>query len=159
LSDFWPHGKVARRYGVLRDDGKSERAIFIIDGEGIIRYIDIHDIDQQPSNEVLFEELRKITPGAAAKQQIIADEEGEILPEGDIIMYCNTWCPDCRKARSWFAEQEIGYQEINVARSRKGADQVREWANGNLVTPTINIRGTVVVGWDVKHMEELLLDV
>jgi len=38
LSDFWPHGAVSTAYGVLRPDGFTERAIFIIDGEGIIRY-------------------------------------------------------------------------------------------------------------------------
>jgi len=45
LSDFWPHGAVAKKYGVLRVEGYAERAIFIIDKIGIIRYIDIHDID------------------------------------------------------------------------------------------------------------------
>ena len=63
LSDFWPHGEVARRYGVLRQEGYSERAIFIIDAEGIIRYIDIHDIDDQPDNNVLFSEVAKGAAG------------------------------------------------------------------------------------------------
>ena len=31
LSDFWPHGEVARKYGVLRSNGVSERALFVID--------------------------------------------------------------------------------------------------------------------------------
>ena len=64
LSDFWPHGAVAEKYGVLiREAGKSERAIFIMDKGGIIRYIDIHDIDEQPDNEVLLGELKKDHPG------------------------------------------------------------------------------------------------
>lgn len=60
LSDFWPHGKVASQYGVLRSDGTSERAIFIIDKEGIIRYIDVHDINERPNLEVLMNELTKL---------------------------------------------------------------------------------------------------
>ena len=60
LSDFWPHGAVARRYGVLRSDGVSERALFIIDKEGIIRYIDVHDINRRPALEDLFRELEKL---------------------------------------------------------------------------------------------------
>ena len=60
LSDFWPHGAVARRYGVLRSDGVSERALFIIDKEGIIRYIDVHDINRRPPLEDLFRELEKL---------------------------------------------------------------------------------------------------
>jgi len=47
---------------VLREEGKSERAIFIIDKEGIVQYVDIHDIDEQPENEVLFQEIRRIQP-------------------------------------------------------------------------------------------------
>ena len=34
LSDFYPHGQVAERYGVLRGVGSSERAIFVIDKSG-----------------------------------------------------------------------------------------------------------------------------
>lgn|SRR5690606_8462809 len=60
LSDFWPHGHVSKLYGVLRDEGMSERALFVIDKEGIIRYIDVHPIDRQPDNEVIFEVLRKL---------------------------------------------------------------------------------------------------
>ncbi len=60
LSDFWPHGKVAQKYGVLRSNGVSERALFVIDKKGIIRYIDIHDINQRPHLEDLVNELEKL---------------------------------------------------------------------------------------------------
>lgn len=60
LSDFWPHGAVAARYGVLRSDGTSERAIFVIDKEGVIRYIDVHDINQRPPLEGILKELEKL---------------------------------------------------------------------------------------------------
>ena len=48
LSDFWPHGQVADRYGVLRSDGVSERALFYIDRKGIIRDIQVNDINKRP---------------------------------------------------------------------------------------------------------------
>ncbi len=60
LSDFWPHGAVAEKYGVLRSNGVSERALFIIDKKGIIRYIDIHNINTRPKLEVLVKELEKL---------------------------------------------------------------------------------------------------
>jgi peroxiredoxin (alkyl hydroperoxide reductase subunit C) len=60
LSDFWPHGAVAKKYGVLRSDGTSERALFIIDKKGIIRYIDVHDINKRPQLEDLIKELEKL---------------------------------------------------------------------------------------------------
>lgn len=60
LSDFWPHGKTAEKYGVLRSDGVSERALFVMDKQGIIRYIDVHDINERPKLEVLISELQKL---------------------------------------------------------------------------------------------------
>lgn len=60
LSDFWPHGAVASRYGILRSDGTAERAIIIIDKKGIIRYIDVHDINERPSLESIVRQLEKL---------------------------------------------------------------------------------------------------
>jgi len=60
LSDYWPHGQVAQSYGVLHQQGMTERATAIVDKQGIVRYLEIHDFDQQPDNEVLFEVLEEI---------------------------------------------------------------------------------------------------
>ena len=61
LSDFHPKGEVATAYGAYRSkDGISERAIFIVNKEGKLAYADIHDISDQPDNEVLLEVLRKL---------------------------------------------------------------------------------------------------
>jgi peroxiredoxin len=60
LSDFWPHGAVAKEYGILRSDGTAERAIFVIDKLGIIRYIDVHDINTVPKLEDLLAQLEKV---------------------------------------------------------------------------------------------------
>jgi peroxiredoxin len=61
LSDFEPKGDVARQYGVLRSEGYTERALFVIDKEGKIVYKDIHNIGEQPDNEVIFDVLRKLS--------------------------------------------------------------------------------------------------
>ena len=60
VSDFWPHGEVAEEYGVLRTDGTSERALFLIDTEGIIRYIDVHDINERPDLGELTEAMEAL---------------------------------------------------------------------------------------------------
>ena len=60
LSDFWPHGAVAAKFGVLRSDGVAERALFVIDKKGLIRYIDVHNINQRPPLEKLVRELEKL---------------------------------------------------------------------------------------------------
>jgi len=60
LSDNFPYGYVAVQYGVLRGTGTVERAIFAIDKQGIIRYIDIHDIEQQPPTDKIIEALDRM---------------------------------------------------------------------------------------------------
>lgn len=59
-SDFNPHGEVSKKFGVLREQGMAERALFIIDKNGVVQFIDVHPIDKQPDNEELFEVLRKL---------------------------------------------------------------------------------------------------
>jgi peroxiredoxin len=60
LSDFWPHGAVAEKFGVLRSDGVAERALFVIDKKGIVRYVDVHNINQRPPLEDLVRELESL---------------------------------------------------------------------------------------------------
>ena len=52
LSDFYPHGDVARKYGVFREkDGISERAVFLVDKQGRIAWSRTYQIPEHPSNE------------------------------------------------------------------------------------------------------------
>jgi peroxiredoxin len=60
LSDFFPHGMVSLKYNSLRDAGISERAIFVVDKQGKIAYINIHDITKQPPTDKIFEALKKL---------------------------------------------------------------------------------------------------
>ncbi len=57
LSDFWPHGEVAQRFGVLRSDGTAERALFVIDKKGVIRFISVADINRRPDLKALVDAL------------------------------------------------------------------------------------------------------
>ena len=62
VSDFWPHGAVSRLYGVFNEEiGRPERAIIVVDGTGIVRYIDVHTLREVPDEEEIAEELQKLT--------------------------------------------------------------------------------------------------
>lgn len=61
LSDFHPHGQVAAAYGVFRDDGISERAIYVIDKAGKIAWAKKYDIPEQPDSDELFGVLTTLT--------------------------------------------------------------------------------------------------
>jgi len=60
LSDFHPRGQVATAYGVMRDDGIAERAIFLVDKRGIIRWARLYDIPQQPDIDDALDALAAI---------------------------------------------------------------------------------------------------
>jgi peroxiredoxin (alkyl hydroperoxide reductase subunit C) len=60
LSDFWPHGQVASSFGVLRSDGVSERALIFIDKKGIVRDIQVNDINKRPDLESCATTLEKM---------------------------------------------------------------------------------------------------
>ncbi|HEX5213867.1 MAG TPA: redoxin domain-containing protein [Vicinamibacterales bacterium] len=61
LSDYYPHGAVAQAYGVLRDDGLSERAIFVVDKSGKIVWTKLHTIPEHPDFEELLSQLKQLT--------------------------------------------------------------------------------------------------
>jgi peroxiredoxin len=63
-ADFWPHGEVCARYGVLRESGletgASERAVFVIDRGGRIAFRKIYGLDEVPPMEEVFPMLGKL---------------------------------------------------------------------------------------------------
>lgn len=65
LADFHPKGEVARRYRVWREeDGFSERALFVVDPEGIIRYAHVSPyLHHIPPIEELFQALDALRRG------------------------------------------------------------------------------------------------
>ncbi len=61
LSDFYPHGEIAQRYGVFRPkEGFSERAVFVVDKQGTIAWAKTYDIPEQPNNEDVLGALKKL---------------------------------------------------------------------------------------------------
>jgi alkyl hydroperoxide reductase subunit AhpC len=61
LADFHPKGEVSKKYGVWKDDkGISERAIFVVDKDGKVRYIDVHNISEAPDNAQILDILREL---------------------------------------------------------------------------------------------------
>jgi peroxiredoxin len=71
LADFHPKGEVARRYQVWREgDGFSERALYVIDGDGIIRYSHVSpELHKIPDIYELFEVLQSV---AGAREPAVA---------------------------------------------------------------------------------------
>lgn len=65
LADFEPKGEVSRKYGAYRpQDGFSERALFVLDGEGVIRWSYLSEVGTNPGADGVLAALEE---GAAQK--------------------------------------------------------------------------------------------
>jgi alkyl hydroperoxide reductase subunit AhpC len=66
-SDYWPHGGIAQRFGILREGeplpGINERAVFIVDKEGKIAFSRVYELGKEPDYEELVAELSKTKKG------------------------------------------------------------------------------------------------
>jgi len=61
LSDFWPHGGVARLYGLFRDsDGFSQRANVIVDENGKAIFSKVYELGELPDIKEIIELLRAL---------------------------------------------------------------------------------------------------
>jgi peroxiredoxin len=68
LADFEPKGAVARSFGVYRDkEGISERALFVIDEAGIIRWSFVSPLGINPGADGILEALDTLGAAAPAK--------------------------------------------------------------------------------------------
>jgi peroxiredoxin len=63
LADFEPKGAVARSYGACRaPDGVAGRALFVIDGEGVIRWSYLSPLGVNPGADGILEALESLSP-------------------------------------------------------------------------------------------------
>ena len=61
LADFHPKGEVAKKYGVYNEEeGFTERALFVIDKDGVIRYSYVSPTDVNPGADQILKTLREI---------------------------------------------------------------------------------------------------
>lgn len=65
LADFEPKGATARRYGVYRPvEGITDRALFVIDGEGVIRWSYVSPLGINPGADGILEALEGLASKA-----------------------------------------------------------------------------------------------
>lgn len=67
LADFEPKGAVARTYGAYRaEDGTAERALFVLDGDGIIRWSYCSPVGVNPGADGILAALEDLTKAVHA---------------------------------------------------------------------------------------------
>jgi glutaredoxin len=131
----------------------------VIDKRGIIRYVDVHDFDEQPDNEELFRVLNEVEPKpvtVSTVRETVTEPEPMPEPEADVIMYCTPWCPACRKAKAYLNELGIEFIEVDITRDREAAKHLRTWTGGYETTPTFRVGGEIIVNFDRTKLDEAL---
>jgi len=61
-----------------------------------------------------------------------------------VVVYCTPWCPDCKRAKTWMKSHHVPYTEVDIFSTPGAEEQVRQWNNGKLVTPTFDVDGEIM---------------
>ncbi len=72
-----------------------------------------------------------------------------------VKIYTTPTCPWCHKTKEFFKENNIEYEEINVAGNKEAADEMTK-KSGQMSVPVIDIDGEIIVGYDVEKLKKAL---
>ena len=98
LADFEPKGRMATDYGVYRAaNGTGERALFVIDGNGVIRWSHVSPVDVNPGADGILHALEAMRVETDQADGAIGLDVATTVPI-DLVEFGDYECPYCRKA-------------------------------------------------------------
>ncbi|MBS3108273.1 glutathione S-transferase N-terminal domain-containing protein [Candidatus Woesearchaeota archaeon] len=72
-----------------------------------------------------------------------------------IRIFTTSSCPWCHKTKEYLDANKIKYENIDVTRNRKAADEMIE-LSGQVGVPVIDINGNIIVGFDKEALDKQL---
>jgi glutaredoxin 3 len=72
-----------------------------------------------------------------------------------VIIYTSPTCPVCKRAKEYFAQKGIAYEEIDVATDRKAATEMVQKTK-QMGVPVILINGTTQIGFNPFKLDVAL---
>lgn len=75
--------------------------------------------------------------------------------ENIVKIYTTSMCPWCLKAKEFFKENNIKYQEINVGENEEARNEMLE-KSGQFGVPVIDVNGTIIIGYDREALKKAL---
>jgi glutaredoxin len=76
--------------------------------------------------------------------------------EGNLVVYCRTWCPDCARARRWLDEHNVSYTLVDVDNDPDARERAAGFNDGQLHTPTFEHKGETCVDFKPDRLREII---
>ena len=89
----------------------------------------------------------------------MSDQHHADTPESHthgLVVYCRSWCPDCRRAKSWLESHNIPYVEIDVDDDPIARERAASLNEGRLHTPTFEHGDEFCIDFHPDRVKELL---
>jgi glutaredoxin-like YruB-family protein len=75
-----------------------------------------------------------------------------------VIIYSTPTCVYCKMAKDFFQKNGIAYEEHDVAADEKAREDMFNKSH-QMGVPVIDVEGSIIIGFDKKNLESLLLPV
>jgi glutaredoxin-like YruB-family protein len=73
----------------------------------------------------------------------------------NVKIYSTPTCPWCKKTKEFFKENNIEYEEVDVAGNHEAANEMIE-KSGQMGVPVIDVDGEIIVGYDIEKLKKAL---
>lgn len=73
----------------------------------------------------------------------------------NIKVYSTNSCPWCHKAKEYLLTKKIAFDDINVSENQQALAEMIE-KSGQRGVPVLDIKGTIIVGFDKEEIDEAL---
>lgn len=78
------------------------------------------------------------------------------ITERALLVYCRSWCPDCRRAIAWLKSNGIDFEELDVDRDPDARSRAESHNAGRLHTPTFEFGEDICVDFDMERLKQML---
>jgi len=75
--------------------------------------------------------------------------------KGKVRVFTTTSCPWCHRAKEYLKANKIKFEELDVIKDKKSADEMIE-LSGQLGVPVLDINGEIIVGFDKEAIDKAL---
>jgi len=72
-----------------------------------------------------------------------------------VVIYTTKDCPWCKKTKTFFRDNNIKYEEKDVGKDSKAAEEMVR-ISGHQGVSVINVNGEIIVGFDEEKLRKVL---